>query len=148
MRQAQNFSQTSTGPGVPLMRRAFFAAAILLLVSSQGFAWSDAAHKIVASIAFSRLTPAERKKVVRILLEHPRFKTDFLDQIPDDIYEDEVQRSEWLFQQASVWPDIARGFKGENYRLYHHSSWHEINVPSFLNDDDEKALAGRIQVTD
>jgi hypothetical protein len=37
---------------------------------------------------------------------------------------------------------------GEDHRLYHHSSWHDINVPLFLTDDDEKALEGRIKVND
>jgi len=129
------------------MRRAICVVTVFLVASSQAFAWSDAGHKIIASIAFSKLNPAERKKVVRILVDHPRFKSDFLDQIPDDVYQDEAQRSEWLFQQASVWPDIAGGFTGDD-RKFHHPSSHFINVPSYLNNADERALEDRIKVND
>ena len=125
------------------MRRALFAATVFVVVSSQALAWSDAGHKIVASIAFARLTPKEREKVVEILREHPRFKADFLDELPADVADSD--RNEWLFQQAAVWPDIARAFKGDD-RRYNHSTWHYINVPQYLSPGDEKALQGKLKV--
>jgi hypothetical protein len=125
------------------MRRALFATTIFVLISSQALAWSDAGHKVVASIAYARLNLKEREKVVEILREHPRFKADFLDAMPSDI--PETVKNPWLFQQASVWPDIAREFKGDD-RQYHHSTWHYINVPSYLSDGDEKALEGKLKV--
>ncbi len=39
------------------MRRALFAGTILFLLTPQALAWSDAGHKIIASIAFERRTP-------------------------------------------------------------------------------------------
>src|SRR5262245_58446176 len=109
------------------MHRALFAVTVLTLFSPQAMAWSDAGHKIIASIAFNRLTPEEREKVVAILREHPRFKADFTDKMPADLADDD--KNEWIFQQAAVWPDIARGFRGEDAR-FHHSTWHYINLPS------------------
>src|SRR5262249_12293299 len=126
------------------MRRGVIAVTVLTLVSSQALAWSDAGHKIITSIAFSRLTVEQRQKVVEILQEHPRFKSDFLDKMPADIADEE--RNEWLLQQASVWPDIARGFRGDDRTRYHHSTWHYIPVPAYLNDDDEKALEGKLKL--
>ena len=49
------------------MRCAAIATALIFTVSSQVLAWSEAGHKIVASIAFGRLTPDVRNKVVAIL---------------------------------------------------------------------------------
>src|SRR5262245_16910186 len=122
------------------MRRLLAAVTILLVVSSQALAWSDAGHKIVASIAYSRLTPAERENVVTILSNHPRFQVDFVEARPEN-----ADPAEWCFQQASVWPDIARGFKGEDAK-FNHGTWHYINVPHFLSPADEQALAGKVNV--
>jgi len=76
------------------MRRALAVIAVLLVVSSQAFAWSDAGHKIIASIAFSRLTLPERETVVSILMAHPRYKVDFLDSMPADVSSDDSPRYE------------------------------------------------------
>jgi len=104
------------------MRRPFLAATILFLLTSQALAWSDAGHKIVASIAFARLTPKEREKVVESLREHPRVKQDFLDVMPADVPDE--GKNEWLFQQAAVWPDIARSFNEDALKEYNHGTWH------------------------
>ena len=40
-----------------MILRRILAAWTIVLVSSQALAWSDAGHKIIASIAFARLTP-------------------------------------------------------------------------------------------
>lgn len=125
------------------MRRILAAWTIVLVVSSQALAWSDAGHKIIASIAFARLTEAEHGNVIEILQAHPRFKQDFLDQ-PDDI--EAGESTEWLFQQASIWPDMARGFRGADAKLSH-STWHYINLPHFLNDSDRAAL-GKLTLND
>src|SRR5579872_3376046 len=114
------------------MRRVFCVLTIVLVVSSQAFAWSAAGHKIVASIAFARLTPEQQGKVVALLREHPRFKVDFEDKHSRDATDDN-SRNESYFQEASIWPDVARGFRGEDAK-YHHGTWHYINLPHFFND--------------
>jgi hypothetical protein len=125
------------------MRCLFAAATIVIVISSQALAWSAAGHKFVASIAFSRLTPAEREKVIQILREHPRFQQDFLDKLPADA--DESDKNEWHFQEASIWPDLARGFRGDDAK-YNHGTWHYINLPTFLDDTGRQALAGKLTV--
>ncbi len=126
------------------MRRAALVATVFVVLSSQALAWSDAGHKIIASIAFSRLTPQDRQKVIEILREHPRFQADFVDAMPEDV--EDADRREWLFQQAAIWPDLARNFKGDDHVRYNHSTWHYINVPTFLNAGDEEALTGTLKV--
>jgi hypothetical protein len=80
---------------------------------------------------------------VDILREHPRFQPDFLDAMPENV----EARDEWIFQQASVWPDIARGFKGDALKEFNHGTWHYINVPHYLNASDREAL-DRLKVND
>jgi hypothetical protein len=125
------------------MRRLALAATLLVVLSSQVLAWSDAGHKIVASIAFRQLTPNGQAKVVELLRNHPRFADDFAGQMPADTPDE--GKSEWFFQQASVWPDIARGFRGDDVK-YNHGTWHYINLPSFLDDTERQALAGKLTV--
>lgn len=123
------------------MRRLFLAPFLVVSLSLPAFAWSDAGHKIVASIAFSRLTQDERAKVVAILREHPRFEKDFA--VPVDLTEENA-RAEWLFQQSAIWPDIARGFRGADLAEYHRATWHYINLPHFLTAADGAALKDKL----
>jgi hypothetical protein len=117
--------------------RSFIVALLAVLTASQPvLAWSAAGHKIIASIAFRQLTPEEQDKVIAILRNHPRFEEDFSEN--DD--------SEWLFQQAAIWPDIARGFSGEDRETYHRPNWHYINRPVFLSDIDAEALEPTLEV--
>ena len=54
--------------------------------------------------------------------------------------------SEWIIQQAAIWPDLARGLKGPGMRReYHHRSWHFIDLPDFLTPADEQALKDQIK---
>ena len=125
------------------MRRLLIVALLILATASQAFAWSAAGHKIIASIAFRQLTPEQQAKIVAILKNHPRYKEDFQSQMPDEL-KSEAEQNEWLFQQASVWPDMARGFKGEDSKKYHHPTWHYIDIPYFLTPEDQTALEGTL----
>jgi len=55
------------------MRAISVYIAFMLAVPSAGLAWSAAAHKIIASIAFRQLSRDEQVRVVAILKQHPRF---------------------------------------------------------------------------
>ncbi|HVJ68254.1 MAG TPA: hypothetical protein VM510_09735, partial [Caulifigura sp.] len=85
-------------------------AALVILTSSIGHAWWDCGHKIIASIAYRRLTPVQQKALVDILTQHPRFEQDFKSLMPKDLAPE--LEGEWIVQQCSVWPDLARDFKG------------------------------------
>ena len=114
---------------------------LLALPCSPVQAWSEAGHRIIASIAFRQLTPTAQSTWAAILTHHPRYAEDFARYMPPDVAAgDESSRNEWLFQQAAIWPDMARGLPDELKRIYNHPTWHYIDIPSFLSDDDRAAL--------
>ena len=111
---------------------------------SHALAWSAAGHKIVGAIAFRQLSPDDQAKIVAILKKHPRWEEDFQSKMPDDLVSED-ERNEWIFQQASCWPDIARGFQGEARKEFTRGPWHYIDLPIFLTPDDQKAMEGTIK---
>ena len=111
---------------------------MLLWLATPVMAWTDAGHKIVASIAFRRLSPEQQRKLSALLENHPRFEQDFAGKIPADVPVEEIP--EWRLQQAAIWPDIARGFNEEDKALFHRGPWHYINHPLFLTEDDQQAM--------
>jgi S1/P1 Nuclease len=116
------------------VKRILLATLVVLSSAALAQAWSDSGHKIVASIAFRQLAPEEQAQVVAILKQHPRFEQDFKSKMPTELM-DEKEQNEWLFQQAAVWPDMARGFQGTD-RKYSHPTWHYIDLSSFLVPED------------
>src|SRR6516162_7859219 len=124
--------------------RRFFLTAFLLATTVQAFAWSEAGHKITGSIAFRQLTPDQQAKIVAILKNHPRWDEDFKSKMPAELTT-EAEQNEWVFQQAAVWPDMARGFNGAD-RKFNHPTWHYINLPIYLTDDD-KAIDAKVNVS-
>lgn len=123
------------------MRARFLIIVTLLSLwlgtSSPAAAWTDAGHKIIAAIAWRQLRPEQRTDVLRVLSHHPRYDEDFLAQRPESLT-DVDDRREWLFLQAAVWPDIARGLPPRLKEHYHHSTWHYINKPLYLTHADEQ----------
>lgn len=129
------------------LRKATAVLMLVLLVPSQVFAWGDHGHKVIASIAFRRLSKAEQAKIVDLIKKHPRFKDDFEDQMPSDIVSaNDDTKNEWLFQQAAIWPDLARGFPDELKTQFHRSNWHFINLPVFLTPADQDELEAGLPV--
>jgi hypothetical protein len=107
---------------------AAWTAVLTLVVPAQ--AWNATGHRVVAAIAYDRLTPAARSRVDALLHKHP----DLMKLAPRD-----------AFLAASVWPDV---IKGDN-RFYddtranaqpapllpgfpsmaRHTNWHYIDIP-------------------
>ncbi len=58
-----------------------------------------------------------------------RFDDDFAKEMPSDVDEDR-----WILQQAAVWPDMARGLRGDDRTTYDHPTWHYVNFPLFVGD--------------
>lgn len=107
-------------------------------------AWNETGHMLTAAIAYERLDPATRAKLVDILKQHPRFNDDFVRQMPPSVKDADKDR--WIFIHAATWPDIARGFKGRDRRKYHHPTWHYINKPIFLSAEDEETLKEDLEI--
>ena len=76
--------------------------------------------------------------------EHPRFQVDFLDRLPTDAVND-ADRHEFFFQQASIWPDVARGFVDDQAK-FHHPTWHYINIPHYLSEVNREELIDKLTV--
>jgi hypothetical protein len=112
-----------------------FTILLAFCVTTPAQAWNALGHRVVADIAWEQLTPERRTEIVDILRRHPRFDEDFAKQMPADVDEDR-----WIFQQAAVWPDIARGFKGEDLKTYNRPTWHYVNFPLF--EGEERPLLG------
>jgi hypothetical protein len=110
--------------------RCWVVFILVLWGGSPAHAWNALGHRLVADIAWEQLTPERRKEIVDILRRHPRFDEDFVRQMPRDVDEER-----WIFQQAAVWPDIARGFKGEDLKTYNHPTWHYVNIPVFVGPE-------------
>ena len=116
--------------------------AIVFVMSSvtPATAWNACGHRVVALIAWRQLSPEKRQAAIELLKQHPRYEQDFGERMPDAFRNGSAEdRNAWLFLQAAVWPDVARGFQGEDEK-YHHSTWHYINLPVWLNDDAKREL--------
>ena len=50
-------------------------------------------------------------------------------------------KAQWMFERASIWPDLVRNMSEAIRTRYHHRTWHYINLPVFLLEQDEKELA-------
>jgi hypothetical protein len=129
------------------MRRFIACLVLVLFCTNEVLAWGVAGHRIVASIAFRQLSVPQREKVIGVLKEHPRFEQDFKERMPPYIESaGPASQNEWLFQQAALWPDLARDFHGSLKDKYHRPNWHFINRPIFLSDADRMALEDGLSV--
>lgn len=103
--------------------------------------WGPGGHRVVANIAYDRLDPAVRSKIVKIIRSHDDFKRKFDALMPDDIRQGSAaDRDRWIFLQASIWPDLVRPFPP-----FHMETWHFVNFPFFLSKADENALKDSIK---
>ncbi len=123
------------------------AICTLLATPAVSFAWNAAGHMLVALVAYEKMTEPRRQALVAILKKHPRFEEDFKNRMPPEVKsESQAVQDKWIFLHAATWPDIARGFKDDLRKKYHHGHWHYINVPIFLTDADRTAMQGRLPV--
>lgn len=110
-------------------------------------AWNFAGHRIIASIAYDQLEPAVQFEMVALLKQHPRFEQDFQTPMPRVIKESSPAiQNRWIFMRAATWPDLARRFDETNRDTYHHSTWHYINRPLYLDLASEQFLSRTLPV--
>src|SRR4051812_42037972 len=67
-----------------VMGRALILA-VCLLVPERAAAWSSGGHRVIANIAYDRLDPATRAKIVKVLRQHDDFQKRFTDLMPEAI---------------------------------------------------------------
>jgi hypothetical protein len=104
---------------------AFVSLAIFTITfTQQAVAWDDVGHKITAYIAWQRMTPDVRAKVIKVLLEAPEDSQLATFYLPYGSRTDESKKRDY-FMLAATWPDIVRDRNFETrYKKYHHSNWH------------------------
>lgn len=103
----------------------FLLCLLLLPLAPAAPAWDSVGHRLTAAAALEFMGEDTRDRLLEILAEHPRWRQDFLDPMPDSVERGgAAARARWLLGQAAFWPDIARGLRGEERRRYHRGAWH------------------------
>jgi hypothetical protein len=113
-------------------------------------AWNPSGHMIVALIAYDQLDDVTKAKAVELLRAHPRFQDHFQHFLPRDLVNaSQAKQDEWCFAHAATWPDLMREAKSvvtrDDVTKYHRGSWHYVDMPLFLNDDDQRQLEPEIK---
>lgn len=130
--------------------RVVFSATLLFL-ALPAFAWDETGHKITAYVAWQRMTPEVREKVIKILQNAPedsQLATFYMS------YGSRTResRAREFFMISATWPDIIKDndFPARfNKYAKNNSDWHYVN--NFWTFKDGKAVmvqdmepAGRI----
>lgn len=100
---------------------------MMLTLALPAAAWNFPGHRIIAAIAYDKLTPATRARVDELLRRHPDYAM-----FTQDAPADPVARARAAFINSSVWPDQIRNdprFTPEQ----RHTDWHYTNI-SFSQD--------------
>ena len=111
-----------------------------LLIAMPAFAWNATGHRIIAYIAYQRLTPQARARVDQLLREHPDYAL-LARGTPDD----PALRARDVFLNAAVWPDTIKGdrrFWDDTHKdaqptplipgfpdMKRHTDWHYFDTP-------------------
>lgn len=111
-----------------------------LLFTIPAFAWNATGHRIIAYIAYERLTPEARARVGQLLREHPDYAL-----LARGTPEDPALRARDVFMNAAVWPDTIKGdprFWDDTRKDAHptplipgfpdmkrHTNWHYFDTP-------------------
>jgi hypothetical protein len=125
------------------MRRIQLLTAWILVfyLASPASAWNATGHRIIAAIAYDRLTPQVRARVDALIKAHPDYATLFVNGAP----EEPAARARAAFITAAVWPDTIKGdprFYDETRKdaqptpllagfpdMMRHTHWHYYDMP-------------------
>lgn len=94
------------------------------------FAWNDVGHRITGYIAWDRMTPKARERVIEVLRQAPEDSSLGLYYQPYGIESEDTRRLEY-FMLATTWSDIVRDYAASSKfrnevraRKYARSNWH------------------------
>ena len=106
------------------LARTVFVAAILFIITVPAFAWDDTGHKISAYIAWQRMSPAVRERVLKILLAAPEDSHIGAYYMPYGSQNVETRKRDF-FMFMATWADVVRDRNFDNrYKKYHKGNWH------------------------
>jgi hypothetical protein len=97
-----------------------------LLLPQSAWAWNATGHEAVARIAWEKMKPQTREKLIALLMQAPP-DADLASLLPQDS-RPLAERQRDLFLLAATWADIVRSDEfPERKKKYHHSLWHFTN---------------------
>ncbi len=79
---------------------------ILFSLARPAVAWNATGHRLIAAIAYDRLTPKARARVDALIRLHPDYEKLFLHDVAST---DPAVRARAAFIAAAVWPDQIKG---------------------------------------
>ncbi len=123
-------------------------ALALVLIAPAASAWNDTGHMIAALIAYDQLPVEVRATAAHLVRAHPRFHEDIENRLPRSLAKaGAAAQDRWYFAFSSTWPDEARRFerapaaaRESLIARYSHSSWHYINLPTYLRASDRRRI--------
>ena len=98
-------------------------ALLATLLSLPALAWNSAGHRIIAAIAYDRLTPEARVRADALLRQHPDYAS----------FSQGARTARAAFINSSVWADQIRSDPRVT-PAERHADWHYINIP-FTQDE-------------
>lgn len=111
---------------------------VSLVLAIPAFGWDETGHKITAFIAWQRMTPDTREKVIKILLSAPEDSQIGTFYLPYGSRSTEARKREY-FMLMATWPDIVRDkLFNTRYTKYNHGNWHYADT--FWQWKDGKAV--------
>ena len=112
------------------MKKRLFAVCLIafaLLLPQSAAAWNATGHEVVARIAWEKMKPQTRVKLIALLMQAPK-DADLASLLPND-GRPLMERERDLFLLAATWPDVVRSDDSpERKKRYHHSVWHYTNL--------------------
>ncbi len=110
------------------LRSLFCIVAVVFGLSVGTFGWDDSGHKLTAYIAWQRLSPEARERVLKVLLTAPEDSTIGSYYMPYGSQEVDARKRDY-FMFMATWADVVRDRAFPvRYRKYHHSNWHYDDV--------------------
>lgn len=118
------------------MLRTIFCSLVLLVFTCPARAWNSVGHRIVAEIVWQSLSKHEQRAASALLKQHPHYKEILTADVPRG-----VDKNEWAFLTAAVWPDLVRPKRAgkkesiTKYDLYPHAIGYPFMRPSETNHE-------------
>jgi hypothetical protein len=114
-----------------------FFVCFVTTFSQNILAWDDSGHKLVAYIAWERMTPKAREAAIKLLLSAPEESQIMaLQPTPPDIEistypigaRSRESKQREFFMVVAYWADIVRERKYPNRNKFHHGTWHYLDT--------------------
>ncbi len=113
---------------------------VLLGTSAGAIAWDDSGHKITAYIAWQRMSPEARERVLKVLLSAPEDSHIGSYYMPYGSQNVDMRKRDY-FMFMATWADVVRDRAFDNrYKKYHKSNWHYDDTFWTLKDGKVEVL--------